>query len=73
MLGTLGDLQGTSQGSRVLAGLNDAVDKELLKKICMMNWLKMLMPLIDSSGIVRKADYNTNINEIKGKYEVLLA
>ena len=44
-----------------------------LIKICMMNWLNMLMPLIDSSGIVRKADYNANINEIKGKYEVLLA
>ena len=33
MLGTLGDLHGTSQGSRVLAGLTDAVDKDLYDEL----------------------------------------
>ena len=35
----------------------------LLKRLTIMNYLKKLT--IDTSNLVKKTDYNTNINEIK--------
>ena len=40
--------------------------------MCPMNWLKKLNA-IDTSGLVKKANYDAKINAIKCKYLVLLA
>ena len=37
--------------------------KKLLKKQCVINWLKT----INTSNLVKKTDYNTKINELEKK------
>ena len=52
-----------------LSKLSDVVKIKLLKKMCMMNWLKklMLFRLLILVNYLRKADYSTRIAEIKNK------
>ena len=43
--------------------LSDMVEKEVVKKMCVMNWLKNLMLLI----LVHKTDYIAKIKDIEDK------
>ena len=43
--------------------LSDMVEKEFVKKMCVMNWLKNLMLLI----LVHKTDYIAKIKDIEDK------
>ena len=39
----------------------------LLKKLCEMNWLKKLVQTIDTSDLVKEADYDHKIEDIEKK------
>ena len=39
----------------------------LLKKLCEVNWLKKLVQTIDTSDLVKEADYDHKIEDIEKK------
>ena len=53
-----------------LSKLNDVVKMMLLKRMYMMNWLKMLR-IFTSGNLLEKADYNTKIMKLKRKYLIM--
>ena len=53
-----------------LSKLNDVVKMMLLKRMYMMNWLKMLR-IFTFGNLLEKADYNTKIMKLKRKYLIM--